>query len=48
MKNIQLELSIDQTNIILAALGKMPYADVFQLINVIQEQATAQINQSES
>jgi hypothetical protein len=47
MEEIKLQLTIDETNLILDALGQMPYARVFQLINKIQHQAQAQLSQSE-
>jgi hypothetical protein len=43
MNNLKLELSIDDTNLILEALGNLPFARVFQLIGRIQEQARAQV-----
>jgi hypothetical protein len=43
MKPIKLELSIDETNLILEALGQLPFARVFTLIGRIQEQARAQL-----
>jgi hypothetical protein len=43
MNKIDLQLSIDDTNLILEALGQLPFARVFQLIARIQEQARAQL-----
>lgn len=43
MKNIQLELSIDETNLILEALGALPFARVYALIGKIQQSARTQI-----
>lgn len=43
MKNIQLELTIDETNLILEALGALPFARVYALIGRIQESARKQI-----
>ena len=40
MKELNLKLSIEDTNTILAALGKMPYAQVYGIIAKINEQAT--------
>ena len=45
MQNINLSLTIDETNTVLTALGKMPYEDVFQLIGKVQEQAQSQLQQ---
>jgi hypothetical protein len=43
MKPIKLELSIDDTNLILEALGQLPFARVFAVIGRIQEQARPQL-----
>lgn len=43
MKNIQLELTVDETNLILEALGALPFARVYTLIGRIQESARKQI-----
>ena len=45
MKNIQLELTIDETNLILEALGAMPFARVYTLIGRIQEGARKQLDE---
>ena len=48
MKNIQLELTVEETNLILEALGALPFAQVYTLIGRIQERARQQIaDQSE-
>lgn len=47
MKEIQLTLSVDDTNKILSALGSLPYVQVFELIAKIQVQADHQLNGSE-
>ena len=39
---MKLDLSIQEINLILASLGRMPYEAVFGLIEKIQEQAKAQ------
>jgi len=44
MQEIQLQLTLDEVNQILAALGEKSYKDVFQLVTKIQTQATAQLN----
>lgn len=46
MKNIQLDLTIEDTNLILEALGALPFAQVYTLIGRIQERARQQINDS--
>jgi hypothetical protein len=43
MTNIQLDLTIEDTNLILQALGALPFADVYVLIGRIQERARRQI-----
>jgi hypothetical protein len=43
IKNIQLELTIEDTNLILEALGALPFAQVYLLIGRIQERARQQI-----
>jgi hypothetical protein len=43
MKNIQIELTIDETNLILEALGALPFARVYTLIGRIQDCARKQI-----
>ncbi|MGI8331307.1 hypothetical protein ACRYCC_15180 [Actinomadura scrupuli] len=39
---ITLELTIPETNLVLEALGALPYARVYELINKIHQQAEAQ------
>ena len=43
MQNITLTLSTEETNLILEALGKLPYVKSYGLIGNIQQQATAQL-----
>jgi len=45
MEEIELKLSVDETNLVLEALGKMQYARVYLLINKIHQQANAQLNE---
>ena len=42
---MKLDLTINEVNAIMQALGNMPYAQVFELVQKIREQAQAQINQ---
>lgn len=42
--HIKLDLDIDETNLILEALGQLPFARVYTLIGRIQEQARGQLN----
>ena len=44
MKTIKLELSVEETNLILESLGQLPFKQVFGLIGKIQNQASAQLN----
>lgn len=46
MKEIQLQLTVDEINLILEGLGNMPFKQVFQLIGRIQEQAGKQLEAS--
>jgi hypothetical protein len=40
---IKLDLHINDVNIIMGALGKVPYETVFKLVETIQQQATPQV-----
>jgi hypothetical protein len=44
---MKLELTIDEINAVLSALGAQPYTQVFQLVAKIQQQAQAQLTPSE-
>ncbi len=46
-EEIQLTLSVEEINKALTALGNLPYAQVFMLIDKIKQQAEAQINSQE-
>lgn len=46
MEKIKLEITIDEANAILAALGQQPYLKVADLIQKIQGQGSAQMNQT--
>lgn len=45
MQQITLKLSLQQTNLILEALGAMPYAQVYELVGAIHRQAETQLGQ---
>ncbi|MFD1546273.1 hypothetical protein [Nonomuraea guangzhouensis] len=45
MSKITLTLSIPQTNRILEALGQLPYAQVYELVDEIHHQAGTQVGQ---
>jgi hypothetical protein len=44
MKDISLTLTIEETNLVLEALGNLPFARVFAAIGKIQEQARQQLS----
>lgn len=43
-REFQISFSIGEANILLDALGKQPFNQVYQLIRKIQQQAAAQLN----
>lgn len=43
MKTIEVKLSLDETNLILEALGQLPFVRVYELIAKLQDQASAQL-----
>lgn len=45
MKTINIELSLDEANLIIEALGKLPFIDVYKLIEKIHLQAGNQVKQ---
>ncbi len=48
MENIALELTVEEANTILAALGQQPYIKVADLIQKIQSQAASQLENSKT
>jgi hypothetical protein len=44
MQELSLTLTIEETNLVLEALGNLPFARVFALIGKIQEQARQQLS----
>jgi hypothetical protein len=44
---MKLELTVNEINAILTALGQMPYAQVFELVQKIRQQATEQMEQKD-
>lgn len=44
MEKIQLQISVDEANIILNALGEQPYIKVATLIQKLQQQGANQVN----
>jgi len=47
MKKLKLDLTIDEVNLILKALGNLPFSEVFELIGKINEQASEQLNDNQ-
>jgi hypothetical protein len=45
-ENLYLHLTLDETNLLLEALGQLPYIQVHQLIAKIQEQASEQLQEA--
>ncbi len=45
MKNLRLNLSVNETNLILEGLGQMPYARVFDLVENLQKQAAQELKE---
>ena len=43
MKHIKLDLSLEETNLILEGLGNLPFIKVHELISKIHEQAGTQV-----
>ena len=42
MKDLQLQLTLEEVNLILKALSNMPFSQVYELIGKIHEQAAEQ------
>ena len=47
MPTIQLNVTLEETNTVLEALGQMPYARVYLLVAKIQQQATARLHEEQ-
>ena len=43
MNKVVLDLTVEEINALLAALGRMPYADVFMLVDKIRTEAQTQL-----
>ncbi len=48
MKDIHLQLTTDEANLILEALGNLPFVKVYTLIGKIQEQARQQLSENDA
>ena len=46
-QKIRLELTIDEINVVLNALGQMPYVQVVSILNNISKQAESQFKSKE-
>lgn len=47
MQDITLKLNVGQINLLLEALGNQPYLRVYELIELLQKQAQAQLSKPE-
>ena len=47
MNNINLNLTVNDVNVVLQALGNAPYVQVFELIEKIRDQAGPQVQAQE-
>ena len=43
--SMKLELTLEEANLVMVALGKLPYEAVFQLVEKIKAQAQEQLSQ---
>jgi len=48
MKELNLKITLEEANLILEALGNMPFTRVYTLISKIQSQAEEQINDQDN
>ncbi len=44
MNEIELKVTVEEANLILEALGQLPFARVYALVGKLQQQASVQIN----
>ena len=45
MREIQFTVTIDEANLILRGIGLLPFAEVYQLVAKLQQQAKTQVEQ---
>jgi hypothetical protein len=45
---MKLELTLQEVNLILTGLGRLPYESVFELVDKVKSQAVPQINQQQA
>ena len=43
---MELKLSIEEINTVMAGLGKLPFEAVFKVVDTIQKQVVSQLNQN--
>ena len=48
MTELTINLTLDEVNVILKALGKMPFVDVYEVIGRINKQANEQLKKANS
>lgn len=48
MQKLTFDLTVEEANLILEGLGKLPFERVFSLVNNIQEQANKQISNKQT
>jgi hypothetical protein len=44
---MKFEFTLEETNLVMASLGRMPYESVFQLVDKIKSQAGLQLQQTQ-
>jgi len=44
---MKFEFTLEETNLVMASLGRMPYESVFQLVDNIKSQAGPQLQQAQ-
>ena len=47
MQNIMLNVTLDEANLIMEALGEMRFSRVYQLVAKLQQQAAQQLHEAE-
>ena len=48
MEKLKLDLTLDEVNLILKALGNLPFSEVYQLVAKINDQANNQLTDQNS
>ena len=47
MQQLNLQLTVDEVNLILRALGNLPFAEVYELVGKINNQANDQLRNND-